>query len=199
MLNRRRLIVGAALTACLPGCAPLDPVPTSDRARILIDAVREQMREFVFYDGGYAQLAYPDGDIPSGRGACTDVLIRAYRVLGLDLQQLVHEDMLAHFDAYPKTWGLKAPDSNIDHRRVPNLACFFARFGQTLPISDHARDYQPGDIIAVSPQHIAFISDKRVRDGDGQLVVLQNNGLGVREDVQGFASPKITGHFRYQL
>lgn len=196
-MHTRRLILGAALAASLPGCAATDRIPASERAQTLIAAVRDQMKEFVFYDGGYTKIAYPGGDIPSGRGACTDVLIRAYRALGLDLQQLVHEDMLANFDAYPQRWGLKAPDTNIDHRRVPNLACFFERHGQTLPISEHAADYLPGDIITVNPQHIALIADRRVRGRANQLVVLQNNGFGVREDLQAFAP--VTGHFRYRL
>lgn len=197
MLNRRRLIIGAALAASLPGCTATDPIPASERAQTLIAAVRDQMREFVIYDGSYTQLAYPGGDLPSGRGACTDVLIRAYRALGLDLQQLVHEDMLANFDAYPKRWGLKTPDASIDHRRVPNLARFFERHGQTLPVSHDAADYLPGDIITVTPQHIALISDLRVRDRTNQLVVLQNNGFGVREDIQDFGP--VTGHHRYRV
>lgn len=162
MLSRRDVLIGAGALASLTGCAATDPVSASERAAKLIAAVREQMREFVFYDGGYVKIDYPGGDLPSGRGACTDVLIRAYRVLGLDLQQLVHEDMLANFDEYPKTWGLKAPDANIDHRRVPNLVRFFERAGQTLAVSGSAKDYQPADIIAVSPQHIALVSDRRL-------------------------------------
>jgi len=197
MLNRRRLIAGAALAASLPGCTATDPVSTSERAQTLIAAVRDQMREFVVYDGGYTPLAYPGGDLSSGRGACTDVLIRAYRALGLDLQQLVHEDMLANFDAYPKRWGLKAPDANIDHRRVPNLARFFERHGQALPVTQDATAYLPGDIITVTPQHIALVSDRRVRGRTNQLVVLQNNGFGVREDIQDFGP--VTGHYRYRL
>lgn len=103
MLNRRRLIVGAMMGACLGGCAETEAVAATERAARLIGAVRNQMREFVFYDGGYVQLDYPGGDLPSGRGACTDVLIRGYRALGIDLQQLVHEDMAAHFSSYPAT------------------------------------------------------------------------------------------------
>lgn len=196
-MHTRRLILGAALAASLPGCAATDPVPASERAQTLIAAVRDQMREFVFYDGSYAKIAYPGGDVPSGRGACTDVLIRAYRALGLDLQQLVHEDMLANFADYPQRWGLKAPDANIDHRRVPNLARFLERHGQTLPLSQDATGYLPGDIITVTPQHIALVSDRRVRGHTNQLVILQNNGFGVREDLQDL--PPLTGHFRYQL
>lgn len=198
MLNRRRLIVGSA-AVCLSGCTQTDPVPTTDRAKILLDAVREQMRQFVFYDGGYKKLDYPGGDLPSDRGACTDVLIRAYRALALDLQQLVHQDMSASFDSYPQMWGLTAPDPNIDHRRVPNLARFFERFGQTLAVSASADDYQPGDIITVKPQHIALISDQRARGRDDIIVVLQNNGFGVREDIHGLSPLTVTGHYRYAL
>jgi len=176
----------------------MEAVPASARAQVLIAAVRDQAKQFVFYDGGYVELAYPGGDLPAERGACTDVLIRGYRALSLDLQQLVHEDMLANFASYPKSWGLKAPDSNIYHRRVPNLARFFERLGETLPVSGHVEDYQPGDIITVRPQHIALVSDRRVRGRDNQIVVLQNNGFGVREDVQDVPS-NLAGHFRYGL
>jgi len=124
-LDRRHLIAGAVLATGMSGCAEKELVPASERASTLLNAVREQMRRFVSYDGGYVKLTYPGGDLPPGRGACTDVLIRAYRTLGVDLQRLVHEDMLANFDQYPKLWTLKAPDPNIDHRRVPNLECFF--------------------------------------------------------------------------
>lgn len=151
----------------------------------------------MLYDGGYRRIAYPGGDVSPDRGACTDVIIRAYRALGVDLQKLVHEDMLANFTAYPQIWGLTAPDANIDHRRVPNLARFFERAGASLPVSGDAIEYQPGDIITVNPQHIALISDRRVRGRGDRLVVIQNKGLGVREDVQDFAP--ITGHFRYAL
>lgn len=197
VLTRRGVVTGIA-AAGLAGCAEMEAVPASERAQVLIAAVREQMKQFVFYDGGYVELAYPGGDPPSNRGACTDVLIRGYRALSLDLQQLVHEDMLANFSSYPQSWGLKVPDSNIDHRRVPNLALFFERSGKTLPVSGRAEDYQPGDIITVRPQHIALVSDRRVRGRDNQIVVLQNNGFGVREDVQDIPSD-VTGHFRYEL
>lgn len=197
-VRTRRGVVTGLGAACLLGCAEMEAVPASERAQVLIAAVREQMKQFVFYDGGYVELAYPGGDLPSDRGACTDVLIRGFRALSLDLQQLVHEDMLANFASYPKAWGLKAPDPNIDHRRVPNLALFFERFGETLPVSGRAEDYQPGDIITVRPQHIALISDRRVRGRDNQIVVLQNNGFGVREDIQDIPS-NVTAHFRYGL
>jgi uncharacterized protein YijF (DUF1287 family) len=199
MLNRRHLLLSAAMAAGLGGCAPTYPVPTEGRTRTLINAARAQGQRFVLYDGSYTPIAYPGGDIPPGRGACTDVIIRAYRALGVDLQRLVHEDMTAHFSVYPNLWGLTASDANIDHRRVPNLARFFERFGETLVLSRDATDYQPGDIITMHPQHIALISDRRVHGRADRLVIIQNRGLGVREDVQDFVSWPLTGHFRYAL
>jgi uncharacterized protein YijF (DUF1287 family) len=199
MLNRRHVVFGALTALGLAGCAALDSVPVEGRAKTLINAARAQGRHFVFYDGGYTRIAYPGGDVPPGRGACTDVIIRAYRVLGIDLQKLVHEDMLANFAHYPNLWGLSAPDSNIDHRRVPNLSRFFERFAERLPLSNSASDYRPGDIVAMNPSHIAFVSDHRVRGQTDRLVIIQNNGFGVREDVQDFVSRPFTGHFRYAL
>ena len=101
----------------------------------------------VIYDPGYYNIAYPNGDVPADRGVCSDVVIRAYRAMNIDLQQEVHEDMLANFELYPQIWGLKRPDANIDHRRVPNLMKYFKRYGREKPITDIAADYLPGDIV----------------------------------------------------
>ena len=95
--------------------------------------------------------------------------------------------------------GLSAPDSNIDHRRVPNLARFFERFGETLPLSRDAHDYRPGDIVTMNPQHIALVSDRRVHGRTDRLIIIQNKGFGVREDIQDFVSWPLNGHFRYAL
>jgi len=113
----------------------------------LADAARERTNHRVTYDGSYVRLAYPMGDVAPDRGVCTDVVVRSYRTLGIDLQRRVHEDMRAAFDSYPKLWGLKRPDPNIDHRRVPNLRAFFARQGQSLPPSRDAAAYRPGDLV----------------------------------------------------
>src|SRR4051794_40789025 len=113
----------------------------------LIAAARGQIGVTTGYDPAYVVLDYPAGDVPEERGVCTDVVIRAFRKLGVDLQQLVHEDMAAHFSKYPQNWGLKRPDKNIDHRRVPNLMTFFTRQGKKLPVSKDAADYQPGDLV----------------------------------------------------
>lgn len=196
----RRAALGLVFAAALPGAcsAATEPAAATTRARQLIEAARAQTRSFVVYDGRYTQLAYPNGDVDPGRGVCTDVVIRAYRAaFGLDLQALVHEDMTANRSAYP---GSKAPDPNIDHRRVPNLARFFARFGESLPVTGDARDYAPGDIVTMaSPQHIAIVADRRVAGRADTLVVLQNAGWGVREDEQTFASWPLNGRYRYAV
>jgi uncharacterized protein YijF (DUF1287 family) len=151
----------------------------------------------VHYDPSYRSIPYPGGDVPVDRGVCTDVLVRAYRAAGVDLQRLVHEDMLAAFDAYPQLWGLSGPDANIDHRRVPNLATFFTRHGEVLSVSGEVGAYSPGDIVTwrlpSGVPHIGFVAD---RVENGRPLVLHNIGAGVRlEDV--LFSYKITGHFRY--
>jgi hypothetical protein len=154
----------------------------------------------VRYDPAYYVIAYPNGDVPADRGVCTDVVIRAYRQLGIDLQQRVHEDMRAHFGSYPRNWGLSRPDRNIDHRRVPNLMTFFTRFGQVLPRSQTAADYLPGDIVCWSLgggiTHIGLVADRKSADGSRYLIV-HNIGAGqVLEDCL-FRFP-IIGHYRYQ-
>src|SRR5690606_14539492 len=115
--------------------------------RKLADSTLILTKQNVRYDPAYVQLSYPNGDVPADRGVCTDVIIRAYRKLGVDLQKEVHEDMKANFGIYPKMWGLSRPDRNIDHRRVPNLMTFFSRHGVVKPISTRANDYKPGDIV----------------------------------------------------
>ncbi len=174
-------------------------MPTTGKAAQLLSAAHSQSRAMVHYEPNYQRIAYPGGDLPADKGACSDVLIRAYRVLGIDLQKLVHEDMVAHFDLYPKTWGLKAPDANIDHRRVPNLMVFFSRFGQVLPMSQSPADYQPGDILATHPfgTHIALVSDQK-RSGSDRLWVIENIGGGVQQNDHLLSYPLI-GHYRYAL
>ncbi|MCL7422728.1 MAG: DUF1287 domain-containing protein [Methylobacter sp.] len=167
----------------------------------LVAAAIERTTHKVVYDGSYYRIPYPGGDIPEGLGVCTDVVIRSYRALGIDLQALVHEDMAANFSAYPskRLWGLKRPDSNIDHRRVPNLQVFFARYGQALPVSDRAEAYQPGDIVSwMLPgnlPHIGIVADETASTTQRPLVV-HNIGQGPRLEDMLFAYP-ITGHYRY--
>ena len=154
----------------------------------------------VTYDPTYFSINYPNGDIPNDKGVCTDVIIRAYRKLGIDLQKEVHEDMKAHFLAYPNLWGLSSTDKNIDHRRVPNLMKFFSRNGQELIITRNAKDYQPGDIVSWNLNsglmHIGIVVNKKSSDEERYLIV-HNIGAGqVMEDV--LFSYKIIGHYRYQ-
>jgi hypothetical protein len=168
------------------------------RALDLVAAARAQVGVTLIYDPSYQQIAYPMGDVPMVRGVCSDVVIRAFRTVGIDLQQELHRDMKRHFAAYPKTWGLTKPDRNIDHRRVPNLAAWFTRQGYDLPVSEDAAAYQAGDIVTWilrgGQPHIGIVSDRRSEDGARPLVI-HNIGWGAREDDTLFEY-RITGHFR---
>lgn len=196
MLNRRAFIAAAA---ALPfaGRVRAEPPLATPRAAALIAAARAQIGVTLTYDGAYTQLAYPMGDVPRARGVCTDVVIRAGRdAWGADLQQLVHEDMRGHFSEYPKLWGLKRPDSNIDHRRVPNLRTFLARAGAAL-----AEDavLEPGDLVTmiVPPNlpHIAIVSDARSADG-ARFLIVHNIGRGTQEEDR-LADFEVTGRYRW--
>jgi uncharacterized protein YijF (DUF1287 family) len=166
----------------------------------LADSALTLTKHHVQYDPGYFRINYPDGDLPSDKGVCTDVLIRAYRKLGIDLQKEVHVDMNANFEKYPKIWGLSQPDKNIDHRRVPNLMTFFSRFGTVKNISTDARDYMPGDIVCWNlyrnVTHIGIVSNRKSYDGQRQLII-HNIGAGqVLEDC--LFKFKIIGHYQYK-
>jgi len=172
-----------------------------DVGRAIVEAARSQIGKTVRYDGSYVELDYPMGDIPLEKGVCTDVVIRALRdALGMDLQQLVHEDMRAAFLLYPKPmrWGLKLlPDKNIDHRRVLNLRRYFKRKGFSLPISENPSDYLPGDLVACmvggTLPHIMIVSDTKTEQGVPRII--HNIGNGTREEAGLFSYP-ITGHYR---
>lgn len=171
-------------------------------AQKLIDAATAQTAYTTGYDGAYRRIPYPNGDVPRETGVCTDVVIRAYRKFGIDLQKLVHEDMAKHFSLYPQQWGLSKPDSNIDHRRVPNLQVFFTRFGVKLPVTDKADNYKPGDIVTWDLSypgrplpHIGIVTDKKSADGARPMIV-HNIGRGAAIDDTLFEY-KITGHYRY--
>ena len=144
-------------------------------------------------------IKYPNGDVPSDRGVCTDVVIRAYRNLGIDLQKEVHEDMKENFSAYPKNWGLKTTDKNIDHRRVPNLMKFFERHNAKLSITDNSIDYKPGDLVCWNLggaiTHIGIVVDKKSNDGKRNLIVHNIGGGQVLADC--LFEYKIIGHYRY--
>ncbi len=165
----------------------------------LVEAARERTRHAVVYDGSYRRLDYPMGDVPNDVGVCTDVIVRAYRRLGIDLQRLVHEDMSSAFGRYPKIWGLKRADKNIDHRRVPNLATFFTRHGISLPVRQNASHYRPGDVVTWrlprNLPHIGVVSDRFV-PGTSRPLIIHNVGRGPKEEDFLFAFP-VTGHYRY--
>ena len=168
-------------------------------AERIISGALAQVGVTLQYDGSYRQLAYPGGDVPIERGVCTDVIVRAYRAANIDLQVLVHEDMRRAFHAYPRLWGLSRPDPNIDHRRVPNLATFFRRYGSSFrPVADHTR-FAPGDIVTwrlpSGVPHIGLVSD-RPQPESGRLLVVHNIGEGTMIEDRLLAWP-ITGHYRY--
>jgi uncharacterized protein len=165
----------------------------------LAKAAEALTKDFVIYDPAYVKIDYPGGDVPSHIGVCTDVVIRAYRKLGIDLQREVHEDMKAHFHLYPKHWGLTKPDPNIDHRRVPNLMTYFGRFGTTKPKSEKPEDYLPGDIVCWNlgggTTHIGVVSSQKSKDGKRPLIV-HNIGYGQVLDDMLFDF-KIIGHYSF--
>ena len=167
----------------------------------LVKAAIERTAHNVRYDGSYHSIAYPNGDVPDDIGVCTDVVIRSYRQLGIDLQKRVHEDIVLNFDAYPskRIWGLERADTNIDHRRVPNLQTYFRRHGKQLEVSDNPQNYLPGDIVTwMLPgnlPHIGIVTDKKADDGMIPLIV-HNVGMGPKLENRLF-SYKITGHYRY--
>ena len=168
----------------------------------LVSAAREQTRSAVIYDGSYRRIAYPMGDVPQNRGVCTDVVVRAYRAIGIDLQALVHEDMAANFRLYPQQWGLSEPDSNIDHRRVPNLQTFLQRAHADIGGSaSSAGAYLPGDLVTwMLPgnlPHIGIVSDRAGLSASRPLII-HNIGAGPAEEDILFAYP-ITGHYRYRV
>ena len=172
----------------------------ADFAEKLSESAIELTNQDVVYDPGYFSIAYPNGDVPSDKGVCTDVIIRAYRKLGTDLQKEVHEDMEANFSEYPKIWGLSNTDKNIDHRRVPNLMVFFSRHGMVKPITDNSADYLPGDIICWNlgggTTHIGLVVNKKSTDERRYLIV--HNIGGGQELADCLFDYKIIGHYSYE-
>lgn len=172
----------------------------NDFAAKLAEAAYGLTKDWVIYDATYFKINYPNGDVPSNKGVCTDVVIRAYRKLGIDLQKEVHEDMKANFKLYPQKWGLKTTDTNIDHRRVPNLMLFFSRKGKKLENSKNANDYFPGDIVTWDldggATHIGIVIDKKSWDGKRYKIVHNiGNGQQLSDCLFDY---KITGHYTFQ-
>ncbi len=197
------IVLAGCLTACGvgEGLSPAERIPVSERSAAdwIVIGAREEVKNRTIYDASYVVLDYPGGDVPKDRGACTDVVIRALRKAGYDLQQLIHEDMAAHFQEYPDRWGLDAPDPNIDHRRVPNQMTFFIRYGDSLPVdtTDHLDEWHWGDVVVWQRPdglyHTGIVSD-RTRS-DGIPLVIHNAWMAVEEDA--LTRWTIVGHYRY--
>jgi len=171
----------------------------SPQLKQMLDGAIAQAGVTTEYDPAYVALEYPGGDVPEKTGVCSDVVVRAFRKAGIDLQKEVHEDIQAARSSYSTKWGSNAPDKNIDHRRVLNLMKYFERQGKSLPISDAADDYQPGDIVAwelsSGVDHIGIVTNM-MSDSDGRLLIVHNIGAGTRiEDV--LLDWTIKGHYRY--
>jgi uncharacterized protein YijF (DUF1287 family) len=181
-------------------CSFLTLIPKTFEEK-LSDAAISIVDASVVYTPNYVAIKYPNGDVPAKNGVCTDVVIRAYRKLGIDLQKEVHEDMKANFTKYPnlKKWGLKTCDTNIDHRRVPNLEVFFERKGQKLTVTQNANDYKTGEIVTWMINgklpHIGIITIKKSKDGKRPMIVHNVGGGQVLEDC--LFSYEIVGHFKY--
>jgi len=174
------------------------PDNAAPQLKQMLDGAIAQAGVTTEYDPAYVALDYPNGDVPEKTGVCSDVVVRAFRKAGLDLQKEVHEDMKAARSEYPTKWGANAPDKNIDHRRVLNLMKYFERRGKSLPISDAAVDYQPGDVVAwelsSGIDHIGIVTNMLSESAD-QYLIVHNIGAGTRiEDVM-FAWT-IKGHYR---
>src|SRR5262249_32387904 len=196
------LLFSPRRTTCCAAHQAQQPHPQSreEFLKLLVAAAIERTGHSVRYVGTYVRIPYPGGDVPADTGVCTDEIIRSYRAAGVELQLEVHQDMLANFTAYPsrRLWGLQQPDTNVDHRRVPNLMVFFSRKGEALPITARANDYAAGDLVTWDlggkVPHIGIVVD-RVADG-GRRMVVHNIGYGPKlEDV--LFRWKITGHYRY--
>jgi uncharacterized protein YijF (DUF1287 family) len=165
----------------------------------LARAAQAQIGVTTGYDPAYVRLAYPGGDVPPHTGVCSDVVVRAFRAIGVDLQRALHEDMRADFAAYPRKWGLSRPDRNIDHRRVPNLMRFFTRRGTALETGGAAADYRPGDVVAWRLDnglpHIGIVGERA--PGEDFVPVIHNIGAGARREDVLFAWTMI-GHYRWK-
>jgi len=199
----------ASLAACRPdaraggGVALRDagtatPIK-SPAVKLVVDGAIGQIGDTVAYDPSYVKLSYPGGDVPADRGVCADVAVRAFRKAGVDLQKEVHEDMKRKFAAYPQIWNARRPDSNIDHRRVPNLMTYFKRLKRNVPITKSSKDYLPGDVVAWELDnglvHIGIVSNV-METGASSYSIVHNIGSGAQlEDV--LFSWKIIGHYRY--
>lgn len=184
-----------------PDVTEIRPLPTgsSPPLKLMIDGAIEQIGQTTGYDPSYQKISYPNGDVPLETGVCSDVVVRAFRKAGIDLQQEIHEDMTADFGAYPTRWGLSKPDANIDHRRVPNLMTYFSRQGKARPTDESSDRFLPGDLVTwdlgLGTGHVGIVVNTWYKPTQRYLIV-HNIGAGAKmEDV--LLSWKITGHYRY--
>jgi uncharacterized protein len=196
--DRRSMLTGLVIFATVPGLARAKPASPVTR---LVSAARSQVGVTLSYDPAYSRLSFPGGDVARIKGVCTDVVIRAYRdAFGVDLQALVNADMKRNFGAYPKRWGLRGTDRNIDHRRVPNLQTFLARQGAKLDIPTARTGWRAGDIVTSlvggTLPHIGIVSDRT--GASGNLLVIHNIGAGTREEDALF-NHRITGRYRWLM
>ncbi|MGH9642346.1 MAG: DUF1287 domain-containing protein [Terriglobales bacterium] len=194
------LVVFPGLMAADQTSAVADSPDRTHFLQRLMNAAIERTHHTVRYDPAYVHIPYPGGDVPAETGVCTDEIIRIYRAVGIDMQKEVHEDMKDNFSAYPRKWRWVRgrPDTNIDHRRVPNLMVFFSRKGVSLPITNRRQDYKPGDLVTYDlgggVPHIGIVVDRR--GASGAYMIVHNIGAGPKmEDV--LFNWKITGHYQY--
>ncbi len=175
------------------------PANSSPNLKIVIDGAIDQVGKTTSYDPSYQKIDYPNGDVPIETGVCSDVIVRAFRKASIDLQKDVHEDMKSNFSAYPTRWGMKGPDANIDHRRVPNLETYFTRKGKSLSTTGGSDRFLPGDVITwdlgTGQDHVGMVANVWYKPSQRYLIV-HNIGAGTRMEDVLFAW-KITGHYRY--
>jgi len=190
-----------AVAVVIPPSSVVQPLPAeaSSQLKNFVEAAIEQSKVTTGYDPSWVKIDYPNGDVSSDTGVCSDVVVRAFRKAGIDLQKEVHEDMTRAWSEYPRKWGARGTDTNIDHRRVLNLTTYFDRQGKSLPITNDRTDYLPGDVVAWElsdgVEHIGILTNLS-SEPDKHYLIVHNIGAGARvEDV--LLSWKIIGHYRY--
>lgn len=198
---QRQYVTQKGVVVVIPPTSVAKPLPANSSLQLiqLVDAAVEQTKVTTGYDPSYVKLDYPNGDVASETGVCSDVIVRAFRKAGVDLQKEVHEDMTLAWAEYPKKWGARGTDTSIDHRRVLNLDIYFERKGKSLPITDNRADYLPGDVVAWDLsdglEHIGILTNLS-SEADQHYLIVHNIGAGARaEDV--LMAWKIIGHYRY--
>jgi uncharacterized protein YijF (DUF1287 family) len=196
---KQERVVRQAAPEPLPTVSAVVPENASPQLTAFLTSAAEQTKVTTGYDPSYVALKYPGGDVPPETGVCSDVLVRAFRKAGIDLQKEIHEDMTSAWAVYPHQWGAARPDSNIDHRRVPNLMTFFERRRKALPGTTNRGDYLPGDIVAWDlgggVEHIGIVSNQ-ISEPERHFLIIHNIGAGTRaEDV--LFNWKIIGHYRF--